>query len=122
MHTLFPNKIVSALLIFLVIFNIMLWSAYSARGVELRKAEDTISNTEHSRNILSFQKLFVEKVLKSDGEVNYNTRRELEQAVGKTNDDVVISAWNSFIEAKNETDGQIKVKDLISVLANRAIY
>jgi len=120
MHILFPNKIVSVLIIFFVIFNITLWSAYSSRGVELRKVQDTIANIEHSRNILAFQKLFVNKVLKSDGVVDYDTRRELEQSVGKTNDDTVITAWNAFLSAKTEDEGQIKVKELLSVLADRA--
>ena len=120
MHIIFPNKIVSALIIFLVILNIALWFAYSSRGVELQRTQNTIANIGHSRNILSFQKLFVEKVLKSNGEVDYNTRRELEQSVGKTNDDIVISAWNAFISAKTEDEGQARVEELLSVLAERA--
>jgi len=120
MHIIFPNKIVSALMVFLVIVNIILWSAYSSRGLELQKVQNMIANIEHSRSILSFQKLFVDKVLKSDGMVDYDTRRELEQAVGKTNDDVVILAWNAFLSAKTEDEGQVKVKELLSVLADRA--
>ncbi|KKR62501.1 hypothetical protein A2643_01655 [Candidatus Nomurabacteria bacterium RIFCSPHIGHO2_01_FULL_39_220] len=120
MHNIFPNKIVSALIIFLAILNIILWSAYSSRGRELRKVQDTVANIEHSRNILAFQKLFVDKVLKSDGVVDYDTRRELEQSVGRTNDDAVISAWNAFLSAKTEDEGQVRVKELLSVLAERA--
>lgn len=120
MHVIFPNKIVSAIIIFLAILNIILLSAYLSRGAELQKVQNAVINIEHSRNVLAFQKLFVEKVLKSDGEVDYDTRRELEQAVGKTNDDVVISAWNEFISAKTEEQAQAKVKELLLVLAERA--
>ncbi|OGI90225.1 hypothetical protein A2911_02375 [Candidatus Nomurabacteria bacterium RIFCSPLOWO2_01_FULL_40_15] len=122
MHTIFSNKIVSALIIFLAIVNVVLWSAYSSRGAELQRVQDVIANIEYGRNILAFQKLFVDKVLKSNGEVDYDTRRELEQAVGKTNDDIVISAWNAFLSTKTESEGQMKVKELLSVLAERAYH
>lgn len=120
MHIIFPNKIVSAIIIFLAVTNIILWSAYKSRGTELLKAQGTVGNIEHSHNVLAFQKLFIEKVLKSNGEVDYDTRRELEQAVGKTNDNAVISAWNSFLSAKTENEGQIKVKELLLTLTERA--
>ncbi|OGI94152.1 hypothetical protein A3A03_03255 [Candidatus Nomurabacteria bacterium RIFCSPLOWO2_01_FULL_40_18] len=120
MHNIFTNKIFSTLIIFLVILNIVSWSAYSSRGRELEKSQNAVSSIERSKNIMVFQKLFVDKVLKSDGMVDYDTRRELEQAVGKTNDDAVITAWNAFIVAKTEAEGQTKVKELLSVLAERA--
>lgn len=120
MHNIFPNKISSALTILLVILNIISWSAYASRGRALEKFQNAVSNIEHSKNIMAFQKLFVDKVLKSDGVVDYDTRRELEQAVGKTNDDAVITSWNAFILAKTETEGQMKVKELLSVISERA--
>lgn len=120
MHIIFPNKIVSAFIVFLIILNIILFSAYFSRGAELQKTQNIVASIEHSHNILAFQKLFIEKVLKSDGEVDYDTRRELEQSVGKTNDDAVIKAWNAFLSVKTEEEGQAKVKDLLSVLADRA--
>lgn len=120
MHNIFPNKIASTLIIFLTIFSIVLLSAYVSRGRVLEKAQNEIATIEHSKNILFFQKLFVDKVLKSDGVVDYDVRRELEQAVGRTNDEAVIAAWNAFISAKNEKEGQDKVKELLSVIANRA--
>lgn len=120
MQNIFPNKTVSTIIIFLVILNIISWSAYSSRGRELEKSQNVVSSIEHSQNIMTFQKLFVDKVLKSDGMVDYDTRRELEQAVGKTNDDAVIAAWNAFILAKTEAEGQAKVQELLSVMAERA--
>ncbi len=112
MHNIFPNKLSATIIIFLVILNIVSWSAYVSRGKELEKSQNAISSIERSKNIMAFQNLFVNKVLKSDGVVDYDTRRELEQSVGKTNDDIVILAWNAFLGAKTEDEGQIKVKEL----------
>jgi len=120
MHTIFPNKTVSALIVFLILLNIFSWIAYTSRGNELKKVQDTVANIKQSQNILAFQKLFVDEVLKSDGAVDYDTRRELEQAVGKTNDDAIIAAWNAFLSAKTEAEGQAKVKELLSVMAEKA--
>ena len=120
MHDIFPNKTVSTLIVFLILLNIFSWVAYISRGSELENARNVATNIAQNQNILAFQKLFVDKVLKSDGAVDYDTRRELEQAVGKTNDDAVIAAWNAFLSAKTETEGQIKVKELLSVIADRA--
>ena len=120
MHDIFPNKTVSTLIVFLILLNIFSWVAYTSRGSELKNARNVAANIAQSRNILAFQKLFVDKILKSDGVVDYDTRRELEQAVGKTNDDAVIAAWNAFLLAKTETEGQAKVKDLLSTMADKA--
>ena len=120
MHDIFPNKTVSTLIVFLILLNIFSWVAYTSRGSELKNARNVAANIAQSRNILAFQKLFVDEVLKSDGAVDYDTRRELEQAVGKTNDDAVIAAWNAFLLAKTETEGQAKVKDLLSTMVDKA--
>lgn len=79
------------MVVFLILFNIFTWVAYNSRGNELEKIPATITNIEHRKNILTFQKLFVDKVLKSNGEVDHDARRELERAVGKTDDDAVIN-------------------------------
>ena len=120
MHKIFPNKITSTLIIFLILLNIFSWVAYSSRGQELEKLQSSTVNIEKSKNIMSFQKLFVDKVLKSDGVVDYDTRKSLDQAVGKTDDDAIINAWNAFLSAKTETDGQMKVQELLSVIATEA--
>jgi len=120
MQTIFPNKTVSTLIIFLILLNIFSWFAYTSRGTELKKAQDATFGIKQSQNILAFQKLFVDKVLNSEGVVDYDTRKNLEQAVGKTGDDAVIAAWNAFLSAKTEAEGQARVKELLAVIAERA--
>ena|SRR3989344_7630202 len=120
MHTLFPNKTVSTVIVFLVLLNIVTWIAYKSESRELALTQSAIANAEQSKNILAFQKLFVEKVLNSNGTVDYDTRRSLEQSAGKTNDESVIAAWNAFLDAKTEIEGQARLKELLLTLADRA--
>ena len=121
MHNIFPNKTASILIVFLILLNIVSWSAFSSRGKELEKIRATVPSIEHGQKVLAFQKLFVDKILGTEGTVDYETRLALEQAVGKTDDDAVIAAWNSFIAVKTESEGQNKVIELLSVLADSAL-
>lgn len=121
MHTIFPNKTISAIVVFLIFLNIISWSLYVSRGKEVDQMRSSFANMEQSKNILAFQRLFIDNVLQSDGVVDYDARRRLEQSVGSTNDKAVIDAWNAFLEAKTEIDAQEKVKKLLSVMTEEVL-
>jgi hypothetical protein len=119
MHTLLSRKTLYIIIAILLLGNILWLFAFSSRGRELGQAQNSLAQVQENKNILAFQKLFVDKVLKADGVVDYDTRRLLDQSVGSTNNKAVIDAWNAFIAAKTEADAQNKVKNLLSIIADQ---
>jgi hypothetical protein len=119
MDTLLSRKTLFIIILILLLCNILWLFAFASRGRELGQAQNSLAQVQENKNILAFQKLFVDKVLKADGVVDYDTRRLLDQSVGSTNNKPVIDAWNAFIAAKTEADAQNKVKNLLSVMADQ---
>ena len=68
---------------------------------------------------LAFLKLFIEKVLKADGEVSFEDRLHLENTVRDLKDNQVLASWNTFVESKTEKDAQEAAKRLLEVLAQK---
>ncbi|MEK7625695.1 MAG: hypothetical protein AAB467_05125 [Patescibacteria group bacterium] len=72
----------------------------------------------NEKNIL-FLKLFVKSVIKSDTEVNFETRLKLENAVRELNDPQILAVWQSFVDSKTEADAQQNVKNLLDILVDK---
>ncbi|MFA6897505.1 MAG: hypothetical protein WCQ96_04455 [Patescibacteria group bacterium] len=81
------------------------------------------SNEEKTINIkqpiIEFNQLFVDKVLRAEGEISFDTRLELENKVRELKDAEVLEKWNGFVNAATETDAQKSVKALLGLLAQR---
>lgn len=73
-------------------------------------------------SIASFNKLFIEKVLKTKGEVSYEDRLKLENAVVNTKDADIAVAWKVFLASATEKEAQEKVLVLLSLFANKLVY
>ncbi|MFA7171383.1 MAG: hypothetical protein WC180_05290 [Candidatus Paceibacterota bacterium] len=69
--------------------------------------------------IIEFNQLFVDKVLRAEGEVSFETRLELENKVRDLNDAEMLEQWNRFVNASDEAEAQSEVKELLSLLAQR---
>jgi hypothetical protein len=77
----------------------------------------TISNQEYTnQQTLNFLEIFIKKVLKSDKEVDFETRLKLENAVRDLKDDKILAQWQSFVNSKDELEAQNNVKDLLELL------
>ncbi|MFA6485974.1 MAG: hypothetical protein WCT40_01235 [Candidatus Magasanikbacteria bacterium] len=68
---------------------------------------------------VEFLKLFVKRVLKAQGEVDFETRLKLENAVRDLGDANVLAKWQAFVNSANEVDAQKNVKDLLEVLVDK---
>ena len=109
------------LLIFLLLASNIVWGfLYGSRRSQLVEAQNELETVVQNRKILVFQKMFVEKVLKANGVVDFNTRVELQNAVTDIGDEAITETWNAFLAAKTESEGQNRVKDLLSLLASKA--
>ncbi|OGJ01239.1 hypothetical protein A3G98_00480 [Candidatus Nomurabacteria bacterium RIFCSPLOWO2_12_FULL_37_8] len=105
-------------IVFLLIATLALLFGYIVKGKEVSSLKQNLQAIQENRNILSFQKMFITKVLKSNGDVSYDTRQELNDAVLLTNDQKVVSAWNDFLSAKTEVEAKRKVLNLLYVMAD----
>ncbi len=87
-----------------------------ARQLEsVRHAKEMVSLNER---VLVFMQLFIDKVLKSEGEIDFETRLALEASVRALDNQVILTAWQRFTESKTERDAQKAVKDLLGVLVS----
>lgn len=112
------NKIGEIILI-AILFVVLVCNAYF--GYEYVSAQKNIAGISEiflaSTKIFSFQKIFVEKVLKAGGEVSYKDRLELESSVQNTNNQDIINAWHSFLASETEEQAQDRVLYLLGLFS-----
>jgi len=99
--------------------NIFFIVEYNSLKSELSKSKIALENQTINNKVLDFTKLFIEKVLKADDEVDFETRLKLENAVRNLNDEEVLSQWQKFIDSKTEIQAQEEVKNLLELLVNK---
>jgi len=85
----------------------------------IRVTESKIKSQEANQKTLEFTKLFIAKVLKSQGEVSFENRLKLENAVRELSDETVLTQWKKFTDSKDEAEAQSNVKDLLDLLVNK---
>jgi hypothetical protein len=71
-------------------------------------------------NILSFANMFVEKVLLAEGEVDFDTRLELETTVRSLNNKEIFSQWQKFTKSLTKIDAGNEAKILLDLLIKEA--
>jgi len=107
------------LIIVLIAGNIFFISKFLGLKKELQKEESKTEIQNFNGKVLSFTQLFIEKVLKSDTEVDFETRLKLENAVRDLDDLEILNKWQIFIESQTEADAQENVKNLLEILINK---
>lgn len=87
-----------------------------------KNMQTVLNRNSANAKIIVFDKLFVEKVLKTKGEVPYEDRLKLENAVVNTKDADVLSAWKNFLASATEKEAQERVLVILSLFPNKIIY
>lgn len=109
------------IILILLAGNIFFGVKYVNTQKILRQTQATVKTQQKDARVLVFTKFFIEKVLKADNEVNFETRLELENAVRNLEDEEILSQWQQFTESKTEADAQEQVKNLLGMLINKII-
>ena len=111
---------------FFIWTSILLLAGLIALGAEyfvLKENFDDIQKRANTvtlnNNILIFTRMFVDKVIKSNGEVDFDTRLKLENSIRNINDEKILAEWKDFIDSKTEVEAQNNVRDLLSILMAR---
>lgn len=94
---------------------------YVARQ-NLAIAENTIKGYQYNEKILGFARLFITKVLKTEGEVSFEDRLKLENAIRDINDKAIFDQWQEFVNSESQIQAQIAVKNLLELLITKIQY
>lgn len=107
--------------IFIVLVGISLLFAglYFEANKELESTKVVISSQRYSGKYLNFLKMFVKLVIKSEKEVDFDTRLKLENSVRELEDADVLAMWQKFVASQNESEAQKNVKELLAVLVEK---
>ena len=115
------------LILIIVIGALIIGNAYFGMKTyslskELAISQADAASVHKNEKVINFMRVFIEKVLNAEAEVDFETRLQLENAVRELKDDEVLVGWQKFIGSKTETEAQTEVKNLLRVLINKAIY
>ncbi|MDD2934867.1 MAG: hypothetical protein PHX25_00120 [Candidatus Pacebacteria bacterium] len=113
------NYIQIIFVIVLLAGNVFFGGKYILSQKEFNQEKVVLENQKLNEDILNFTKLFIEKVLKTETEVDFETRLMLENAVRNLNDKDILKQWQEFVASQDENEAQEKVKDLLSILINK---
>jgi predicted negative regulator of RcsB-dependent stress response len=116
------QKIIIIILILgLVVSNLFFGYKYYSLLQEFNKTKTTSQNQNINVNekIIYFLNLFIEKVLKAEKEVDFETRLKLENAVREINDKEILDQWIKFTESKTEDEAQNNIKNLLDLLVGK---
>ncbi len=109
--------------IFIILFATLLILGnilFAWRYVVTSRRADNLSAqarvVQSNRGMVDFALLFIGKVLRANGEVDFETRLLMENKVRALNDAQVLSAWQVFTGSKTETEAQERVKNLLELL------
>jgi len=103
----------------LLVGNVFFWLKYSATQKELLKTTQALETQKTNENLLNFAKLFIDTVLKAEGEIDFETRLQLENAVRNLNDNEILAQWQKFVGSKTEIEAQKEVKNLLEILVSK---
>lgn len=88
-------------------------------SAELKEAKREIAADYTNAQVLSFTKLFVDNVIGTKQEVDFETRLQLENAVRSIKDQEIMAGWNAFVGSKTEEQAQEEASKLISLLIRK---
>jgi len=114
------QKTILLIIIFaLIASNAFFIVKYFAAQKEFNQVKTIADAKNTNKKVLNFTKLFVEQVLKADGEVDFEMRLKLENAVRDLGDDEILVQWQKFTESQTEEEAQAEVKNLLEMLVGR---
>ncbi len=113
------KTILVIVILVLVAGNIFFIAQYFSMQKELNQIKIVANAKNTNEKVLNFTKLFIAQVLKADGEVDFEARLKLENAVRDLSDDKILSQWQKFVESKTEEEAQGEVKNLLEILVGK---
>ena len=105
------KTLLTVAVLLLISGNLFFGWRYFSMKKELYNEQLRVKTQTMNEKILDFNKYFIDKVLKAEGEIDFETRLKLETAVRNLNDNDILALWQKFVESKDEISAQ-KLKDI----------
>ncbi len=103
----------------LVIGNVYFFIQSRTLGTQLALVNSQIVSADIDQKVVNFLRMFIDGVLNSNKEVDFNERLKLENAVRDIKDEEILVQWNKFVNASTEIQAQTEVKNLLSLLMKK---
>lgn len=107
------------LVLILLAGNVFWGVKYFSLQKELQETQAGLETQKLNEKVLEFTKLFIEKVLKTETEIDFETRLKLENAVRNLDDEEILVQWQKFVDSRTEAEAQNEVKNLLEMLINK---
>ncbi len=107
------------IIIILLVGNVFFGAKYFAVQKEFQETQTGLETQKLNEKVLEFTKLFIEKVLKAETEIDFETRLKLENAVRNLDNEEILVQWQKFVDSETEAEAQNEVKNLLEMLVNK---
>jgi ABC-type maltose transport system permease subunit len=87
---------------------------------DANKAQES-QKTEERLKVSKFMKLFVDKVLGTNGTISFEDRVKLEADIRALGDESAVKQWDMFVASKDSETAQKNAVLLMSILMNKMI-
>ena len=87
--------------------------------IENKKNIEIQQKIHLNTKVLDFANIFINKVLRAEGEISFEDRLKIENAVRDTQDSDIYNEWQKFVGAKTELEGREEIKNLLQLIVNK---
>ena len=116
------NLVSNILMIVLVVINIFFGIQYTQSiRLEDKQLEAEIARTEERIETSRFMKLFIDKVLGTNGVISFEDRVKLESDVRDLGDTALVDMWESFVASADGEEAQKRAVQFMSLLSSKMI-
>lgn len=114
-------KVIYSLVVVVLFAGMVFFALRCAASLsEVREAKALLERERTNSQMLDFTAMFIDKVVQSKEEVDFETRLALENKVRELNNQAVFDQWNKFTASKTEAAAQVEVKKLLLLLLSEA--
>ncbi|OGZ68748.1 MAG: hypothetical protein A3D44_02005 [Candidatus Staskawiczbacteria bacterium RIFCSPHIGHO2_02_FULL_42_22] len=109
--------------IIVIIVLVLSLAANVVLGMQLysagKKNQDLGSAIRLNDTVANFADLFIAKVLRANGEISFEDRLKIENAVRDTEDKDIYDQWQKFVGAGTEAEGREEIKNLLQLIVDK---
>jgi hypothetical protein len=110
------------LMLVLVGLNIFFSIQYTQNiKIEKENKEKQEMRAETQLKVSRFMKLFIDKVLGTNGTISFEDRVKLESDIRGLGDDTLVKQWDAFVASPDSKEAQKNAVLLMSMLMNKMI-
>ena len=113
------QKQIYLIIIILLSANLFLGVKYFNTNQELKETKAITAAQEEKTKFTEFNKTFINEVLQTKTEVNYDTRLKLDEMIKDINDQELTAQWQRFTDSKTEQEAQDETVKLLGLVAER---